>query len=418
MRPWPLAMFLVAACAPGTQPTDTRPVLRITGAETVMARLMPMLTDTHEKTVGTMHFELTPEATADGIRALLDGDADIAAAGRKHLPAEEEQARANGYSLDADGARAIVAMDVVALASNPRNPLDSLTYDQVIGIWCTARIDNWSALGLDPAPIRALTPAPLSGNRALFEDFFCGPQGINPKIEVVSETDMKGILADDPNAIGYSSMAEISGKILGLRPDVNGPAVHPSQQNVVRGSYPLYHDLYLYTAGPATGPAKVFLDWIASPAGQEVVDEARFVPLFLRTQRMDEPRPLRETIQFEPGSSVPNQRSAARLGMLVDELRARAGEYRHVVLEGYADNQEPDPVALSKARAEAVRTLLDQQIPGLFYEIIPRGAENPIAPNETPYGRLRNRRVQIYLAEEEKGGEIVVHDVEGDNSGG
>jgi len=418
MRLWPLAIFLVAACAPTTQPTDTRPVLRIAGAETVMARLMPMLTQTHEKTVGTVRFELTPEATADGVRALLDGDADIAAAGRKVLPAEEEQARANGYSLAAKGARAIVAMDVLALASNARNPLDSLTYDQVIAIWCTGELDDWSDLGLDPAPIRALTPAPLSGNRALFEDFFCGPEGISAKAEVVSERNMKGILAKDPNAIGYTSMAEITGKVIGLRPDANGPAVHPSQQNVVRGSYPLYHDLYLYTAGPATGPAKTFLDWIATPAGQEVVDEARFVPLFLRTQRMDEPRPLRETIQFEPESSVPNQRSAARLGMLVDELRARAGEYRHVVLEGYADDQEPNPVALSKARAEAVRTLLDQQIPGLFYEIIPRGAENPIAPNETPYGRLRNRRVQIYLAEEEQGGQIVVHEAESGGNGG
>src|SRR5690606_31651570 len=168
------------------------------------------------------------------------------------------------------------------------------------------------------------------------------------------------------------------------------------------GAYPLYHDIYLYTPGAPRGATAEFLEWVVSPAGQEVVDEARYVPLFLRSGQADKPRPLRETIHFERGISAPNQLSAARLGLLVEELRGRADEYRHIILEGYADNQEPDALALSQARADAVRVYLEAEIPGLFFEIIPRGATRPIAPNETPYGRLRNRRVQIYLAEEER----------------
>ena len=41
---------------------------------------------------------------------------------------------------------------------------------------------------------------------------------------------------------------------------------------------------------------------------------------------------------------------------------------------------------------------------------------NPIAPNDTPYGRQRNRRVQIYLAAEEKAEdavEVVTRDARG-----
>ena len=132
-----------------------------------------------------------------------------------------------------------------------------------------------------------------------------------------------------------------------------------------------------------------------------MLDEHRFVPVYLRPDQLDEPRPLRETVHFEPGSAVPNQRSSARLQLLVSELKQRKGEYRHVVLEGYTDDRESEPEALSRARAEAVQALLSPELPGVYVEIIPRGAERPIAPNETDYGRLRNRRVQVYLADEE-----------------
>ena len=116
---------------------------------------------------------------------------------------------------------------------------------------------------------------------------------------------------------------------------------------------------------------------------------------------MDEPRPLRETIHFEPGSSRPTSRSIARIGLLIEELRERVGEHNHIVLEGYTDNREDNSGELSQQRAETVKEILSEALPDRFFEIIPRGKIHPIAPNETPYGRQRNRRVQIYLADEE-----------------
>lgn len=405
MRPWLLALTFAVACEPRVEGEPTTPVVRIVGSQAELIGLT-RLVETHTDTLGTLRFEVRPDTDSGAMRALLAGEADIAAVGRRHLPAEQEQARANGYSLEDPAARTILAVDVVAVATHPDNPIASLTYDQIIGIWCGGTIDNWSFLGLDDAPVRALTPEPMSGRRALFEDFFCGPPGMHRRVEVHSDDEIARILVEDPNAIAYVSLAQAAGKVLGLRPDATGPALLPSQQNVSRGSYPLYHDLYAYTAGPAEGPEAAFLTWVGSPAGQEVIDESRYVPLFLRPERSDESRPLRETIHFERGSSEPNQRSVARIDLLVDELEARAGEYRHVVLEGYADAHEPDAMVLSHKRADAVKGILEKRLPGLFFEIIPRGSTQPIAPNETPYGRQRNRRVQIYLGEEEKGGTV------------
>jgi phosphate transport system substrate-binding protein len=398
------SVWLVAAmggCASPPPAVDGPSTLRIVGSESLTERLLPALARTHEEAVGTLVFDIEGGGSSVGMRAMLDGDAALAASSRPPLPAEEEQARANGYTLDGDDARHVVAVDVVAVAVHPGNLVDSLTYDQVIGIFCTGTIDNWSYLGLDPAPIRALTRDPSSGTRALFEDFFCGPRGMSARVETSTMDGLLGALASDPTAITFISMSEHAGKVVGLRPDPRGPALLPSQQNILRGAYPLYHDVMLYSPGPPVGPAAEFLVWVASPSGQEVVDESRFVPLFLRPDRLDDPRPLRETVHFEAGSARLTDRSTARLRLVVEELTERAGETRHIVLEGYTDAQEPDATELSRARSEAVKALLEAEIPGLYFEIIPRGPIRPLAPNETPYGRERNRRVQIYLANEE-----------------
>ena len=56
---------------------------------------------------------------------------------------------------------------------------------------------------------------------------------------------------------------------------------------------------------------------------------------------------------------------------------------------------------LSLDRANAVEQILKEALPDSFFEIIPRGGIRPLAPNDTPFGRSRNRRVQVYLAAEE-----------------
>jgi len=397
-----LALFTLLACgAPVNETEPTTGTIRVGGSEIVTSAMLPALAETYEGTHPDATFTISTDGSGAGIRSLIADDLDIAAASRVASPAELEQAKVDNVDLTSAESRHIVAVDVVTIAVHPSNPTTSLTYDQVIGIFCTRAIDNWSFLGLDDAPIRAVAREPMSGTRALFEDFFCGPGGMSTKVEIATNAHAAAAVTDDPTAISFLSMSADAGKIIGLRPDAGGRPIQPSIQNIVRGMYPLYRDLYLYTRGPADGQVKDFIEWIGTPAGQEVVDQQGFVPLFYRPERLDEPRPLRETIHFEQDKAYPNQRSMARLQMLTAELKARAGEYRHIVLEGYTDNREEAPIKLSQERAEKVKELLSEGLPGLYFEIIPRGPELPIAPNDTPYGRLRNRRVQVYLAAEE-----------------
>lgn len=406
MRPFTASVLLLLASGcgapPPTEPAGAeRAPLRVQGSDTLMVRLVPALAETYRQTSTTAVFETKVTPTDEAVRNLFDREADIVASGRPARPSEEEQAKVLGFSLDSEQSKHIIGVDVVSVAVHPSRALTSLTYDQVIGVFCTREITDWSELGQPAHPIRAVVPdLEQVATRGLFEDFFCGPKGIHAKIDVGAPDAIRTALAEDPDVISFVSASEGVGKALALSPDPDLPPVAPSQDNIIRGAYPLYGDVYLLTRGTPTGDAAAFLKWIESPAGQEVVDEQRFVPLFLRPERLDEPRPLRETISFEPGSSTPDARSMARLNLLVDEVRERG--VRHVILEGYTDGSEADPFALAEQRAVAVKTLLEADVEGLYFEVIPRGPKNPIAPNNTPYGRQVNRRVQVYLAEDER----------------
>ncbi|MEQ1506285.1 MAG: phosphate ABC transporter substrate-binding/OmpA family protein [Myxococcota bacterium] len=398
---WIVAALTVVGCgpAPDAGPNPGAEAIRVRGPASLTSALVPALVDSYRRARPDVTFDVATVPVDDAIRALLDDEADLVPTARAARPNEEEQAKARRFSLRSPDAEHVLAVDVVAVAVHPKNPIESLTYDQVIGVFCTREITDWSALGRTPGPIHPIVPDLGSGDRLLFEDFFCGPKGIHPKVTVGTGEQLQTALDADPDAVTFVSSSVRPGKRLALTPDPSVPPVRPTQDDIIRGSYPLYGDVFLLTRGPATGELRAFLDWIESPAGQEIVDEQHYVPLFLRPERLDEPRPLRETLHFEPGSSTPDARSLARIGLLVDEVRER--KVQHVILEGYADDREPDAFKLSEQRASAVRELLAARVPELYFEIIPRGPKSPIAPNDTPFGRQVNRRVQVYLAEDE-----------------
>jgi phosphate transport system substrate-binding protein len=382
------------------QEEASAPTLKVAGSEAMLKRLVPALLEPWKRRHPDVVITTEVQDAAVAIRGLSDRNYDLVASTRDARPSEDEQAQVLGYSLRGSQSRHIVAVDVVAAAVHQRSKLEALTYDQVIGVFCSRSIDNWSFLGSADRPIRVVVPDLESGDRALFEDFFCGPKGFHRHVEVATDEGIRQALGSDESVISFVSASDPAGKLLALQADADLLPVRPTQDQIIRGAYPLYKDLYLFTRGTPTGLVADFLRFVESPAGQEVVDEQRLVPLFLRPERMDDPRPLRETIHFDPGSSAPDQRSMARLNLLVQELRER--KLSHVVLEGYTDDQEPDAYRLSEQRATTVRQLLATELPDLYFEIIPRGPKAPLAPNETPFGRQVNRRVQIYLGEDEQ----------------
>lgn len=105
-------------------------------------------------------------------------------------------------------------------------------------------------------------------------------------------------------------------------------------------------------------------------------------------------------IEFEPGSSV--LRPAGR--NILDEMAAtllKLGN-RPVEVIGHTDSQgaRDTNVVLSLARADAVRSYLANK--GIAPSLISTsgsGPDRPVASNDTPEGRARNRRIEFRLGQ-------------------
>jgi len=82
-------------------------------------------------------------------------------------------------------------------------------------------------------------------------------------------------VAGSDYAIGYVGL----GYIQDDAPAVKLDGVEPTFENVADGSYPLFRELYFYTNGEPEGATAEFIDFVMSERGQEIVEEAGFVPV-------------------------------------------------------------------------------------------------------------------------------------------
>lgn len=104
---------------------------------------------------------------------------------------------------------------------------------------------------------------------------------------------------------------------------------------------------------------------------------------------------------FGSASAVVLDRYIPVIARIGDAMNSVPG---NVVVTGYTDNtsirslQFPSNWELSQARADSVKQLLDAKLttPGRT-KAMGRGAEDPIAPNDSPVNRAKNRRVEITL---------------------
>ena len=103
---------------------------------------------------------------------------------------------------------------------------------------------------------------------------------------------------------------------------------------------------------------------------------------------------------FRPGEATISAQYQTVLGRVADELTKNPGQ---VDVIGHTDNVPIRTLRfssnweLSKARAEAVARLLAARVDRGRLAIDGVGDTDPIAPNDTPKGQARNRRVEIIL---------------------
>lgn len=193
--------------------------------------------------------------SALGVQTTLSGTAQIGMADLVKLPAEAEALKS-----------VIVARDGIALVVNPANPLTALTMDQVRDIF-NGRIRNWKEVGGADYPIAVVSREAGSGTRSSFEQIVGGMKLTEDALIQNANGTVRETVAKDAHAIGYVSHGLISERIKALTVD-GAPC---SEEAIMSGAYKLVRPIFLLTKADASPACNTFLDYVLSPAGQELI---------------------------------------------------------------------------------------------------------------------------------------------------
>jgi chemotaxis protein MotB len=119
---------------------------------------------------------------------------------------------------------------------------------------------------------------------------------------------------------------------------------------------------------------------------------------------------LANGILFPEGGWELSEPGKATLAKVAPALKGITGQ--RIVIKGFTDNlpigpalreRFPSNIELSKARADAVAAFLTEQgVPTGLISTVGLGQAHPVASNETPEGRAKNRRVEIDIVEAPK----------------
>ncbi len=202
--------------------------------------------------------------TVRGYEAIVDGVTDILFCAAPSA-AQEQYAADQGVEL----VYVPVGLEAFVFFVNTQNPVDSLTTDQVRGIYA-GEFRNWSQLGGTDRVINPVTRLPGSGSQSAMDAFMGG-----------QEIARKSPFAVTGGSIGFSfrfylddMVGSRSVKMLAL----NG--VYPSEENIRNGSYPIIAQFYaIYRADNENGNVPLLIDWLLSEEGQALIAGTGYVGL-------------------------------------------------------------------------------------------------------------------------------------------
>lgn len=221
-----------------------------------------------------------------GIARLISGSIDLANSSRQLKDGEFKRAKARGRNPIEHK----VGYDGIAIYVHKDNPLPSITLEQLKAIYSDdGTITRWSQLGLPLAGSDADRIVPVSrqnnsGTYEYFRDAVLGGATGRFKPECLNLNGSKDVVefcGQSSNAIGYSGLAYATDavRMVPVISKPGKPAVVPSNDTVIDGSYPIARPLFMYTNGEPTGATKTYLDWILSDAGQRVLQDHGYPPL-------------------------------------------------------------------------------------------------------------------------------------------
>ena len=222
--------------------------------------------------------QVTGGGTGTGFAALQNKTTDLCNASRK-IKAKEITACVEAFNRRPTEYK--VALDGLSIYVHESNKIPSLSLEELEGIF-TGQIKNWKEVGGEDAPIVVYSRENSSGTYEFFKEHVLKGKDFAASAQTMPGTAavLQGI-AKDKNAIGYGGAAYGAGaRHIKVSATKGGEAVEPTEENVVKGTYPIWRHLFIYV-NPALdkGEVAAYLKWIRGDEGQKLVKDVGYYPL-------------------------------------------------------------------------------------------------------------------------------------------
>ena len=259
-----------ATAAPATEAPATTAAAKLSGTvatdgSTSMEKVIGALGEAFMEANPDTTFTYNPTGSGSGIQAVQEGRCDIGLSSRALKDAEKE----------ASLTETVLAYDGIAMIVNPANPVEDLSLVQIADIY-TGKITNWSEVGGNDSQIVLIGREAGSGTRGGFEEIVGVVDACQYRQELSSTGDVITTVAQNPDAIGYASLAAVKDTVKALK--VAG--VTPTEATVKDGTYTIQRPFVLATktGEKLNDVAQAFFDYATSADAGEIITAAGAVP--------------------------------------------------------------------------------------------------------------------------------------------
>ena len=236
-----------------------------TDGSTSMEKVIGALGEAFMEANSGVNFTYNPTGSGSGITAVSEGRCDIGLSSRALKDSEVESGLVG----------TVLAYDGIAVIVNPANTVEDLDIETIAKIY-TGEITNWSEVGGADAEIVLVGREAGSGTRSGFEELTETVDKCKYRQELTSTGDVITAVAQNPDAIGYASLASVKDSVKALK--VAG--VTPSEETVKDGTYLIQRPFVLVTKeGVALSPvAQAFFDYATKGQANDIITASGVVP--------------------------------------------------------------------------------------------------------------------------------------------
>jgi phosphate transport system substrate-binding protein len=435
-----LCMGLPRAASAGDLPIPEHgTVLRIQGSNTIGAALGPALVEGLLSEQGLRRIRRETPATANELRivgetvqgrrvvvevaahgsstgftALKAASADLAASSRPIKDSELASLQSLG-DLKSPSAEQVIAIDGLAIILHPDNPLNQLDTEQLARIF-SGEVKTWEDFGGRGGPIHLYARDDQSGTYDTFKELVLSGRGktlSSAAKRFESSEQLSDAVSADPQGIGFIGLPYVRQAKAVAIVDGQSQAMLPLNSLIATEDYPLSRRLFFYLPPTGKNPwAQALVAYAQSSKGQAIVAANGFIAQTVQAMVVTPNALMPEGYQslsrhaqrlsvnfrFEEGSASLDNKARQDLTRVLDYIKQQDKISGQVTLVGFGDAKS-DPARadlLSKLRAMAVRRELVQS-GVVFREILGFGAEMPVAANSADEGRIKNRRVEVWV---------------------